>query len=72
LLALSKEPQESCHQADSIARHHLDEIEQRIERFDALRGELKRMIKECGHGRICECRIIEVIADHGHCAHDQH
>jgi DNA-binding transcriptional MerR regulator len=72
LLALSEAPQESCHQADSIARHHLDEIEQRIETLDALRAELKRMIKECGHGRICECRIIEVIADHGHCAHDQH
>jgi len=72
LLTLSAEPQASCHQADSIARHHLDEIDRRIERLDALRAELRRMITECGHGRICECRIIEVIADHGHCAHDQH
>ena len=30
LLTLSEEPQESCHQVDSIARQHLDEIDLRI------------------------------------------
>lgn len=72
LLALSAEPQESCHEADSIARHHLDEIEHRIAKLEALRAELKRMVGECGHGRICECRIIEVIADHTQCEHETH
>ncbi len=70
LLDLAGEPQKSCHEADSIARQHLDEIEGKIARLKALRIELQRMIKECGHGQICECRIIEVIANHGHCAHD--
>src|SRR5579862_6178106 len=59
LLALSEEPQESCHQVDSIARRHLDEIDLRIGRLEALRTELQRMVGECGHGRVCECRIIE-------------
>jgi DNA-binding transcriptional MerR regulator len=72
LLALTVQPQQSCHQADSIARHHLEEIEARIERLSALRDELQRMVEECGHGRVCECRIIEVIADHGQCRHDHH
>jgi hypothetical protein len=30
------------------------------------------MVDECGHGRICECRIVEVIADHGFCRNEAH
>lgn len=70
LLAMSQEPQASCHQADSIAKAHLREVDRRIEKLQALRGELSRMIDECGHGRICDCRIIEVLADHSQCAHE--
>ena len=73
LLALSEEPQESCHQVDSIARQHLDEIDLRIGRLEALRAELQRMVGECGHGLVCECWIIEVIADdHTQCEHETH
>ena len=68
LLAMSEEPQASCHQADSIARNHLVEIERRIASLQALKLELGRMIEECGHGRICDCRIIEALADHSLCA----
>jgi DNA-binding transcriptional MerR regulator len=67
LLAMASEPQASCHQADSIARNHLSEIERRIASLQALKVELDRMIEECGHGRICDCRIIEALADHTHC-----
>ena len=68
LLAMSTEPQASCHQADSIARNHLAEVDRRIASLQALRGELGRMIDECGHGHICDCRIIEALADHSLCA----
>ena len=68
LLAMSTEPQASCHQADSIARNHLAEVDRRIASLQALRGELSRMIDECGHGHICDCRIIEALADHSLCA----
>jgi DNA-binding transcriptional MerR regulator len=68
LLAMAAEPQASCHQADSIARNHLAAMDRRIAQLQALRGELKRMISECGHGRISDCRIIEALADHGQCA----
>ena len=68
LLAMSAEPQASCHAADSIAHNHLREIERRIASLEALKGELSRMIEECGHGRICDCRIIEALADHSLCA----
>lgn len=70
LLAMSAEPQASCHQADSIARNHLAEVDRRIASLTALRGELSRMIDECHHGRICDCQIIEALADHSRCATD--
>lgn len=71
LLSMAAEPQASCHQADSIARSHLSEIDRRIASLQALKGELSRMIDECGHGRICDCRIIEALADHSLC-HSEH
>lgn len=67
LLAMTEQPQASCHQADSIAQAHLAEVDRRIASLQALRGELSRMIEECGHGRVCDCRIIEALADHGLC-----
>ena len=71
-LALTETPQRSCHEADSIALRHLAQIEARIRSLQSLRDELRRMVEECGHGRICECRILEVIGDHGQCGHDTH
>lgn len=67
LLAMSAQPQSSCHQIDSIANNHLAEIERRIASLTALKRELSRMIEECGHGRVCDCRIIEALADHSQC-----
>lgn len=72
LLQLSEEPQSSCHEADSIARRHLAEINQRIARLEALSAELQRMVDECGHGQICECRVIQILADHDKCQHEVH
>ena len=66
LLTLTDDPERSCSAADAIAHRHLAEIEGRIARLSALRTELKRMIKACGGGRIAECRVIEVLADHDH------
>jgi DNA-binding transcriptional MerR regulator len=70
LLEMARSPQASCHQADSIARSHLYEIERRIASLQTLKKELGRMVDECGHGRICDCRIIEVLADHSQCSTD--
>lgn len=68
LLTLASAPQASCHQADSIARNHLAEIERRIASLEALKLELTRMIAQCGRGRVCDCRIIEALANHSLCA----
>lgn len=67
LLSLSDTPETSCERADAIARRRLDEVEQRLIRLKALQKELKRMVSECGHGRVCNCRVIEVLSDHQLC-----
>ena len=72
LLAMSASPQSSCHEVDSIAINHLKEVERRIASLTALRSELTRMIEECDKGQICDCRIIEVLADHGQCVNTRH
>ena len=67
LLSLSDNPDTSCERADDIASRRLEEVDQRLKRLKALRKELKRMIEECGHGRVCDCRVIEVLSDHRLC-----
>lgn len=68
LLRLSDEPETTCAAADVIARAHLDQIEIRIAKLKSLQKELKRMVGECSHGRISQCRVIEVLSDHRHCS----
>ena len=67
LAALAEQPNHSCEQADRIARSQLVGVKQRIAQLQALESELERMIDQCSGGRIADCRVIEVLADHGHC-----
>lgn len=69
LLALSDDPERSCAQADRIATEQLVAVRLRIGRLQALETELERMLVECRHGSIADCRVIEVLGDHAHCAH---
>jgi len=71
LLVLQDEPDQSCSAADEIARARLVDVEQRIASLTALKAELERMVAGCAHGRVAECRVIEVLADHGKCQHHQ-
>jgi DNA-binding transcriptional MerR regulator len=64
LLTLQDNPDQSCVAADVIARARLEEVEQRIATLNVLKTELQRMIAECSRGRVAECRVIEVLADH--------
>ena len=67
LAALAEQPNHSCEQADRIARSQLAGVKQRIAQLQALESELERMIDQCSGGRIADCRVIEVLADHSHC-----
>ena len=72
LLALNDDPQRSCDQADRIAHAHLRDVEARLASLTALKSELVRMIVQCGRGKIADCRVIEVLADHAKCLSDDH
>jgi DNA-binding transcriptional MerR regulator len=72
LIALAGQPERPCADADAIARRHLATIDDRISRLSALRGEIARMVEQGPHGAIGECRVIEVLADHGLCADPAH
>jgi DNA-binding transcriptional MerR regulator len=61
LLGMVMRPGQSCAEIDAIARHHLAEVESRLARLTALRTELTRLLDECGHGRVGDCRIIEAL-----------
>ena len=72
LLTLQDNPSQPCGMADAIARARLAEVERRIESLKALKAELEVMIESCRHGKVADCRVIEVLADHSHCARPHH
>lgn len=72
LLRLADKPNLSCAAADEIAQAQLQEVERRIARLQALRGELERMIEQCRGGRIADCHVIEVLSDHAICKTPDH
>lgn len=64
LLVLQDKPDQSCAEADEIARARLIEVDKRLASLNALRVELSRMLDECACGRVAECRVIEILSDH--------
>jgi DNA-binding transcriptional MerR regulator len=70
LLDLADHPEWPCEEADLIARRHLEAVDAKIAQLSALKGELERMVETCRHGVMAECRVIETLADHAHCATD--
>ncbi|MHB8886324.1 MAG: MerR family transcriptional regulator [Methylovirgula sp.] len=72
LLSLVDDPERSCEAADRMASRHLDQVKNRIIRLGALKAELERMIVQCRGGRIANCRVIEVLADHALCEGEHH
>lgn len=58
LLVLSNQLEQSCADADTVARRHLGEIRGRITRLKALEREVQCMTAECAQGRMRECRVL--------------
>lgn len=71
LLALVGEPDRPCESADRIATAHLADIDHKIARLTALRAEVARMA-DCFNHSVADCRVIEVLGDHGECLHETH
>ena len=68
LLGLSDRPAQPCDAVDSIAKAQLLAVEGRIARLLTLKSELERMVAQCAGGRVEDCRVIEVLGNHAHCA----
>lgn len=69
LVELQDSREQSCAAADAIAAARLADVERRIASLSALKDELRRMVDGCAHGTIADCRVIEILADHGKCRH---
>lgn len=69
LLQLQDRPDQSCEEADVIARARLVEVKEKIASLVALQAELERMVDGCSHGRVETCKVIDILADHGQCRH---
>ncbi len=67
LLSLADQPTRPCEEVDAIAKAHLEKVEDKLASLRILQAELTRMIHECEGGKISECRIIQVLADHNLC-----
>jgi len=70
LLALSDNPDRPCEEANALAAEQLADVEAKIAQLEALRSELRRMAAADCHGRAGDCRVIEVLSDHGLCERD--
>ena len=65
LLRLADRQEDNCSTVDSIASEHLAEVGQKFSHLRTLERELKRMVTECSHGNIADCRIIRELAGEG-------
>jgi DNA-binding transcriptional MerR regulator len=72
LIALAGEPDRPCEDADRIARAQLDSVKSKIAGLKLLQTELERMLRNCAHGTISDCRVVETLGDHALCAHETH
>ncbi len=74
LLRIVDKPDQPCARIDAVASDVLADVEAKIVRLESLRGELRRMIRHSRHGRVSECRIVKVLADHTHsnCLSSEH
>ncbi|WP_084695819.1 MerR family transcriptional regulator [Arenimonas donghaensis] len=61
LLRLAEDPELSCEEVDSLARHHLSEIRARQKELQRIARELERTIAGCAGGRRGTCAILKVL-----------
>ncbi|GAB3124673.1 MerR family transcriptional regulator [Novispirillum itersonii] len=72
LLTLAAHPEAPCEEADAIARRHLRLVRDRIDRLRKLEQELEHMAACCHGPTVRDCRVIEILSDHGKCLSDGH
>jgi DNA-binding transcriptional MerR regulator len=61
LIDLAERPDQECDAASEIAAQHLSDVEERLERLEALRTQLAGLIGHCSSESIAECQIIKAL-----------
>ena len=61
LLALADDRARPCAEVDGIARTQIAAIDRRIEELEGLRGQLRRMLEQCRHGTVADCRVLATL-----------
>lgn len=69
MLRLSRHPDEPCEDLDALVADRLMEVEERLSRLGRLRDELTAMLESHHHGKVADCRIIEVLSEQGEAGH---
>ena len=68
MLRIAGHKEAPCTDLDDLVRGRLAEVDERIARLTALRGELAGMLDSHHHGTVADCRIVEVLSDHDQCS----
>ena len=62
LLELADDRDRPCEAIDAIASAHRAEVERKIRDLQALKAELDRLVDQCSHGTVAQCRIVEALS----------
>lgn len=57
----------SNHEADELAKRHLEEVDDKISKLTALKKELSHMLEVCEKNGLKKCNVVDVLADHKLC-----
>jgi DNA-binding transcriptional MerR regulator len=63
LLDLADHRDRPCEDADRIAERRLEAVNEKIASLERLREELERMVEQCRHGPVAECRVIDALSN---------
>lgn len=66
LLRLADHPEQPCETADSLAREHLEAVEDKIRDLMAIRDELARLA-DCPANEAAHCRLLETLESRDCC-----
>jgi len=70
MLRIAGHPEEPCEDIDALVRARLAEVDERLRKLNGLKAELTAMLDSHAHGKVAECRVIEVLSDHDNCSHE--
>jgi len=63
LIRLSESPDLTCEEVDALARHHLEEVQEKLRQLQRMEAELLATIDRCHADRRADCAILQALGD---------